>query len=72
MISNLLDDKAHNTVLSQKNENLPRTYAPITSNLCTYTFLNQTEACTGKIESISNAASPTKEVCADQNLDSIT
>jgi hypothetical protein len=38
---------------------------------CTSTLENPSDDCTGKIESISNAASLTSEVCVDQSVDSI-
>jgi hypothetical protein len=70
MISNLLEDNA--VCFPQKTEKASENNAQINFDLTTYTFPSQVEACIGKIESISNAASTITPVCVDQSVDSIT
>ncbi len=72
MIANLLEEKTLSNIVPQKNENCSENIVLVTSNLCSKSSPSQAEVFTGKIESISNAASPATKVCADQSADSIT
>jgi hypothetical protein len=72
MISNILQNKVPNTLSPPKIQNLTtKSSVPVKFDFCASSLSDQMDACTGKIESISNAASPTSEVCVDQSVDSI-